>query len=114
MTIKRRPQNERLSESVEYNGIVYLAGLTADDKNASMKVQTQQVLKKIDTALAAHGTGKSKLLTATIYVSDMAQRPEMNAVWVAWADPNALPTRATVGTLLDGGTLVEIVVSAAK
>jgi enamine deaminase RidA (YjgF/YER057c/UK114 family) len=114
MTIKRQPGNKQFSDSVEYNGVVYVRGFTADDKNASMKVQTQQVLAKIDKALAAHGTNKSKILSATIYITDMAIKGQMNEAWDAWTGGQNLPARATVGTLLDGGALVEIMVTAAK
>ena len=114
MTITRQPGNKQFSDSTEYNGVVYVRGFTADDKNASMKVQTQQVLAKIDKALAAHGTNKSKILSATIYITDMAIKGQMNEAWEAWVDPSNLPARATVGTLLDGGAVVEIMVTAAK
>ncbi len=80
MTIKRQPGNKQFSDSVEYNGVVYVRGFTADDKNASMKVQTQQVLAKIDKALAAHGTNKSKILSATIYHRHGDQGPDERGV----------------------------------
>ena len=41
---------------VTHNGIVYLAGLTADDHSATMKAQTEEVLKKIDDLLKVAGT----------------------------------------------------------
>jgi enamine deaminase RidA (YjgF/YER057c/UK114 family) len=64
--------------------------------------------------LAAAGTDKSYLLSAQIFVSDIALRPQMNEVWNAWIDPRNPPTRACVGVQLEGNTKVEIVVVAAK
>ncbi len=115
MGIKRTETGPIMSRVVEHNGVVYLCGLTADDQGVSIKGQTEQVLSKIDKYLAAAGTGKSKLLTATVYLSDMSLKPAMNEVWQAWIDPHNPPTRACVGTALGTPqTLVEIVVCAAK
>ena len=50
-----------------------------------------------------------------VYISDMSKKEEMNDAWHAWVDPENVPTRATVGTVLGSpDTLVEIVVSAAQ
>ncbi|MFT5448653.1 MAG: enamine deaminase RidA (YjgF/YER057c/UK114 family) [Gammaproteobacteria bacterium] len=115
MSITRHETNKLMSRAVEHNGVVYVAGLTADDRSLGMKEQTEQVLAKIDGYLAKCGTDKSKLLTAMIYITDMAQKPAMNEVWTAWVDPENKSTRACVCVELDGPTtLVEIVVSAAK
>ena len=72
------------------------------------------ILAKIDKRLAMAGTDKSKLLTATVYVSDISLKAEMNEVWTAWLDPANKPTRACIAVGLDGGADVEIMVSAAK
>ena len=115
MSINRIDPNPTMSRAVENDGIVYLCGLTADDKSASMKEQTAEVLRKIDGYLEKAGTDKSKLLTAMVFISDMSKKEEMNDAWHAWIDPANPPTRATVGTVLGSpDTLVEIVVSAAK
>ena len=115
MSITRHDSNPLMSRAVEHNGVVYVAGLTADDRSVGMKEQTEQVLAKIDGYLAKCGTDKSKLLTAMIYITDMSQKPAMNEVWTAWVDPDNKSTRACVCVELDGPTtLVEIVVTAAK
>jgi enamine deaminase RidA (YjgF/YER057c/UK114 family) len=115
MTINRIDINKTMSRAVEHNGVVYVCGLTADNKSAGMKEQTAEVLGKIDGFLAKAGTDKSKLLTTMVYLSDMSEKEEMNAAWHEWVDPANPPTRATVGTVLGSpDTLVEIVVSAAK
>ena len=115
MSIERHEASGHLSKAVEHNGTVYLAGLTASDKSAGMKQQTQEVLATIDKYLAKCGTNKSKLLAATVYISDMAQKNAMNEAWLAWIDPKNPPTRACVAVELGSPTtLVEIVVTAAK
>jgi enamine deaminase RidA (YjgF/YER057c/UK114 family) len=115
MSIERHEISGHLSKAVEHNGTVYVAGTTAENKSVGMKQQTEEVLKKIDGLLAKAGTHKSKLLSATVYVSDMAQKPAMNEAWLAWIDRKNPPTRACVAVELGSkDTLVEIVVTAAK
>ena len=46
--------------------------------------------------LATVGTNKTKLLSANIWITDMANFAEMNAVWDAWVSPGNTPARATV------------------
>lgn len=100
---------------VEHNGIVYVGGTTCDDESLDMAGQTREILAKIDSYLAEAGTDKTRLLTATIFVTDLGKKPEMDAVWKAWAAAENLPTRATVGVAdLGGDTLIEVVVSAFK
>ena len=67
----------------------------------------------LDANLAEAGTGKSKLLSATVYITDMARKPEMNEAWMAWVDQANPPQRACIGAALEGGDLIEIVAVAA-
>src|SRR5215813_14660479 len=102
MTITRHDSGPRLSRMVTHNGIAYLAGLTADNTKADVKGQTAEILAKIDQYLAKAGTSKSKLLTAQIWLPDIATFNEMNAAWEAWIDPKNPPARATVESRLAG------------
>ena len=113
--IVRHEPGAILSRAVEYNGMVFLAGLTADDYSLDIKGQTEQVLKKIDKYLAAAGTNKSRLISAVIYVNRMSNKEEMNKVWQAWMDKSNPPARACVEAQLGApNTLLEIMVTAAK
>jgi enamine deaminase RidA (YjgF/YER057c/UK114 family) len=114
MSIIRQGIGTLLSRSATHGGTVYLQGMTADDKSLDIQGQTRQVLDKIDRALAEAGTDKSHILSAMIYISDIALRPRMNEVYVAWIDPRNPPTRACVGVQLEGNTLLEIIVVAAS
>jgi enamine deaminase RidA (YjgF/YER057c/UK114 family) len=103
-----------MSAAVVYNGMVFLAGQVADDAQQDAAGQTGQVLATIDRLLAEAGTDKSRILAATIYLSDMADFPAMNAAWDAWVSPGNAPARATIeAQLARPGWLVEIVVTAA-
>ena len=96
MSIKHFDSGPRLSRMVTYGGIAYLAGLTADDTSAGVKGQTAQILEKIDHYLKESGTSKSNLLTANLWIKDMAMFADMNSVWNAWVDPENPPARACV------------------
>lgn len=114
MSIRRINPGPRFSGAVVHDRTVYVAGQTAADPAAPVRAQTEQVLQKIDTLLAAAGTDKTRLLSATVYLSDIRYFDDMNAVWEAWVDKNNLPTRATVEARLAAPKLlVEIVVTAA-
>lgn len=119
MTIKRGPESyPGRTRRVEHNGLVYCV-MTAPDKSVSIRGQTEQCLAGIDALLVEAGTDKSKLVTATVYVSDMALKDEMNDVWVAWSDRDNPCARVCVGAELthqddpSKPLLVEIAVSAA-
>ena len=116
MSIQRFETGPRMSQVVVHGNTVYLAGVVASNaKGESVTRQTQDVLSIIDGHLAKAGTDKSKLLSATIYITDMATFPEMNAVWDAWVSPGNTPARATVEAGLASPQYnVEIMVVAAK
>lgn len=97
MSIQRTQVGPRMSQAVVHNGTVYLAGQVAlDNAGKSVTDQTKEILGRIDALLAATGSSKHKLLSATIYLSDIATFAEMNAAWDAWVDPANTPARATV------------------
>jgi enamine deaminase RidA (YjgF/YER057c/UK114 family) len=115
MTIKRHQPGPVLCRAVEYNGLVFVAGTTADNRNGSCKEQSEEVLKKIDALLAAAGTSKAKLLSANVWLNDMREKEQMDAAWKAWVDPDNKPVRACVEARLGTpDTRVEIMVTAAK
>ena len=113
--LTRQGTNQILSTSVEYHNFVYLAGITADDLSKDVKGQTAEVLAKIDAALEANGTDKTRLLTATIWVKHIADRGAMNELWTPWLAPGAAPARACVeANMADPRHLVEIMVTACR
>ena len=114
MDIQRINPREWNCGAVVHDNVVYLSGIVADDKSLPMKGQTEQALRKIDTVLAAAGTNKSRILSATVYLADIKLKDDMNGAWMAWVDKKNLPARAAVGVDLTPGTLVEIMVSAAR
>jgi enamine deaminase RidA (YjgF/YER057c/UK114 family) len=97
MKIERHDTGPRMSKAVIHGDTVYLAGIVADSpKGKSMAAQTRSILSQIDGFLAGARTDKTKLLSANIWITDMADFAEMNAVWDAWVSPGNTPARATV------------------
>jgi enamine deaminase RidA (YjgF/YER057c/UK114 family) len=116
MTIQRFDTGPRMSQVVIHGDTIYLAGVVANNAaGESVTKQTQDVLSIIDRHLAKAGSDKSKLLTATIYITDMKTFAEMNAVWDGWVSAGNTPARATVEARLASPQYnVEIMVIAAK
>lgn len=113
--ILRTDPNAILSSAVEFHGFVYTAGITADDPGKDASGQTAEILAKIDALLEAHGTDKTRLLTAQIWLKHISDRPALNALWSAWLPEGGAPARACVqAELADPRLLVEIMVTACK
>lgn len=101
MTVERIKVGQRMSQAVIHNGVVYTAGqVAADAPGESMTRQTRNVLDRIEALLSEAGSDKSKLLSATIWLSDMADFEEMNAVWDSWVSKSDAPARACVESRL--------------
>ncbi len=116
MKIERHEIGPRLSKAVIHGDTVYLAGIVADSpKGKSAAEQTKNILSQIDGFLALAGTDKTKLLSANIWITDMANFAEMNSVWDSWVSPGNTPARATVEAKLASPDFnVEIMVVAAR
>jgi len=99
MAIRRIEVGARMSQCVVHNNTVYTAGQVAlNAPGASIADQTKDILASIDRLLATAGTDKSKLISATIWLTDMRDFAEMNSVWDAWVSPGNTPCRACVGS----------------
>ena len=116
MSIKRFDVGPRMSQAVVHNDTVYLAGQVARNKpGGSVTEQTKDILAGIDRLLAEAGSDKSRLLSANIWLADIATFEEMNAVWDAWVTPGNPPCRACVESKLASPQYtVEIMVTAAR
>ena len=113
MTITRIETGARMSNAVVHNGTVYLAGQVGVP-GESVGDQTRTILAEIDRLLASAGTDKTRILSAQIWLSDIATFAQMNAVWDAWVPAGHSPARATGESLLATPEYkVEIIVVAA-
>ena len=115
MSITRKHTSERMSKIVINNGIVYLAGQVAADPEADVQEQTHSTLARIEGLLAEAGSSKEHILSATIYLRDIANHfGLMNEVWNAWVPTGHAPARACVQAhMARASLLVEISIVAA-
>ncbi len=111
--IQRFQAGPRMSQAVIHDQTVYLAGQVGAP-GKGVREQTAAVLANIDALLAVAGSDKSKLLSATIWLANMADFPEMNLVWDTWIGGRDAPARATgEAKLATPAYKVEIIVIAA-
>lgn len=116
MSIHRIGCGPRMSKAVVHGDTVYLAGQVAE-KTAGQSVgaQTKEILGIIDALLAEAGSDKTRILSANIWLVDIATFPEMNAEWDGWVPQGHTPARATVEAKLAAPQYkVEIAVIAAR
>jgi len=106
-----------MSQAVIHDKTIYLAGQVATGApGGSVSQQTRDILAKIEALLSQARSDKTRLLSATIWLANMAAFPEMNSVWDAWVVPGSTPARATVESarLASSDYQVEIAIIAAQ
>lgn len=110
--IERTHTSARMSKIVKHNGVVYLCGqVGAGD---TVTEQTRDCLSRVDALLTEAGTDNTRILQAIVWLADMADFDEMNAVWDAWVPEGHAPARACGEARLARDVLkVEVIVTAA-
>lgn len=112
MTITRSIRTPIMHRAVRAGDLVFIGGTIADDTSRSMGEQTTNILGKIEGYLKEAGSDRHHVLSASIFVTDLSRKKDMDAAWTAFFGED-LPTRATVGVSdLGGGALIEVVVTA--
>ena len=112
--ITRAHVGQRMSQIVTHGETVYLAGQVGNP-GESVADQTKACLEKVEALLAEAGSDATRILQCTIWLADMADFAEMNAVWDAWVPEGHTPARACGEAKLATPELkVELIVVAAK
>lgn len=102
-----------MSGAVIHGDTVYLAGQVG--KGADVSEQSRNALAEVERLLALAGSDKSRILSCTIWLADIADFAAMNAVWDGWIDPANPPARATgEAKLATPEYRVEFIVTAAR
>ena len=112
--MKRFPGESRgRCSAVVCGGLVY--AVATDPVCADgIAAQTGNTLRELDRLLTEAGSSRGALIQATVYLSDISAKPEMDKVWCAWiGGKENWPQRACVGVDLDPGYMIEVVVTAA-
>lgn len=102
------------AQAVVHGGLVFVAGqLPHDPENpgrapGDVEEQTERALRNVEAILEAAGSGLDRLLSVTVYVSDVALWPRVNAAYARVLGPHR-PARAVVPVKeLHHGYLVEV------
>lgn len=113
---KRHVPSPIMHRVVEHGDTIYLGGMTAEDRSAGMGGQTKQILERMESLLKQVGSDRTKVLSATVFVTDLGMKKQMDEVWVGFFGAENLPTRATIGAASLGSpdTLIEVVVTASR
>lgn len=113
--IERHGVTARYADAVVYNGVIHLVEVPASS-GADITLQTREVLASLGRQLDALGSDRTRILMATIYLTDLADAPGMNAEWEAWLPAGSAPARACVqiAGLADPGWRIEIALTAAR
>ena len=108
------------SQAVEINNTLYLSGqipinpTSGKVEATDVSGQTEQIFKNIEAVLYVAGYSFENVVKTTVFLSDMANFAEMNAVYGKYYETNS-PARSTVAVKgLPLGVLVEIETVAAK
>ena len=101
--------------SSAYKDLVWAVG-TAKDTTTGIEEQTQQTLAALENLLQAQGSHRSQILSAQVYLTNMANKSSMDRIWCDWLgdDPQNWPQRVCIGADLHGDMLIEISVTAAR
>ncbi len=111
--IKRLRPAPRWSDATVFNSIAHFVEV-ATDTEEDITSQTAQILAQADATLSAIGSDKSRLLSATIYLTRTENAAVFNQLWEAWLPAGCAPSRACVKVeLLDPTMLIEIAFVAA-
>ena len=106
------PAKGHYSHCVEHNGILYLSGqlpLLADGGVPDgIEAQTLLTLQKVEKILQAAGSNKEQVLRMTVYITDIAYWPEVNAAYADFFGDHK-PARCIIPCgKLNYGALIEI------
>lgn len=114
MTIQRNHPQPRLSASVAYGDLIFLSGQTPISSDQDIRLQTREVLAKIDVLLAEAGSDNRHLLSAQVWLKNMARDfAGFNEEWVAWLPEGHSPARAAVqAEMARPDILVEVMITA--
>ena len=103
------------AQGVASGGLLFVSGqipldpATGEIVTGSIEAQTERVLANLRAILEAAGSSLDRVLRTTIYLTDLASFPRVNAVYASCFTSQPAPARSTVGVAaLPLGAQVEI------
>ena len=92
--VERIGVGPHLSHVAVHDGIIHLSGVVSP--GTSVLEQTRNVLAGIDELLQSAGSDRSRILSATVWLTDMRHFDEMNGAWEQWLSPGQAPARVCI------------------
>lgn len=111
--VERIGAGPHLSHVAIHAGVVHVSGVVSP--GSSVREQTRNVLTGIDELLRGARSDKSRILSATVWLTDMRNFQQMDGVWGEWLSAGNAPARECIEaklSLLDFS--VAIAVTAAQ
>ncbi|PWI48244.1 deaminase [Candidatus Heimdallarchaeota archaeon B3_Heim] len=90
---------------------IFLSGQIATDLDANIRVQTQQIMKKIENLLENAGAFMSDVVKTTIYLTNIEDFKQVNEEY-AKSFPSDPPTRSTLQAAalpLNAGLMIDVI-----
>ena len=118
VTVGSAAPNPNLSAATRFGGLVFVAGQTGrhpvtGETGKDIREQTRNILERIKGILAAAGTSIDNVLTATTYLTNVANLAAYNEEYGKFFPTNKpARTTVTVASLNNPELLIEITVTA--
>ncbi|NTS76782.1 RidA family protein [Catenovulum sp. SM1970] len=114
--IERKPGiYQGRNKSSAYKDLVWTVA-TSSDTSVDIEQQTELTLATIEQNLLELGSNKQQIVSAQVYIANMADKNKMDKVWQHWIgdNPEHWPQRACLGVDLEGDVLIEVTVTAIR
>jgi len=115
MIERKTGQYQGRNKSSAYKDLVWTVA-TSSDTSVGIEQQTTLTLETIDMNLIELGSDKTRIVSAQVYIANMADKPLMDNIWQNWLGDNSAhwPQRACLGVNLEGKVLIEVTVTAIR
>ena len=92
-----------------YKDLVWALGMS-DDFSIPVQEQAARAFANLDKVLAEAGTGKTRLISVTVILGDIDNKPMVDKIWADWIgnDPAHWPERSCHGVSLAAGNQIEL------
>jgi reactive intermediate/imine deaminase len=91
------------SQSVRVGDVIYLSGALGNIPGTKtlapggLEAEVAQMMANIEAALEPHGLGLDSIFKCTVMMADISRWAEFNKLYVAYFNPERMPTRSAFG-----------------
>lgn len=104
ITLPDLPPVAPYSHAVRAGDFLFLTGQLSEDasgmvRRGTIAEQTHQVMANLQKVLAAAGSSLEQVVSVRIFLTDMREYEEVNAIYASYFPRGRLPCRTTVGII---------------